>query len=129
MSSNPEFSLECQGLVRAYGSKTAVDGLSLRVAPGEIYALVGPDGAGKTTTMRLLTAIMDPSSGDAWVAGRHVVREAEALKEEIGYMSQRFGLYPDLTVMENVNFYADIYGYDSQGVVIPKPVTKKASAP
>jgi len=71
---------------------------------------VGPDGAGKTTTMRLLTSIMAPTSGEAWVAGRHVEREAEAIKEQIGYMSQRFGLYPDLTVLENIEFYADIYG-------------------
>ena len=82
---------------------------------GEIFGLVGPDGAGKTTTMRLLTSIMDPTSGDAWVAGHHVVREPEAVKEEIGYMSQRFGLYPDLTVMENLEFYADIYGVPKKG--------------
>jgi ABC-2 type transport system ATP-binding protein len=80
------------------------------VAQGEIFGLVGPDGAGKTTTMRLLTSIMAPTGGDAWVGGRHTVREAEAIKEEIGYMSQRFGLYPDLSVMENIHFYADIYG-------------------
>ena len=89
---------------------TAVDNLTLTVAEGEIFGLVGPDGAGKTTTMRLFTAIMDPTSGDAWVAGCHTVRQAEAVKESIGYMSQRFGLYPDLTVMENIHFYADIYG-------------------
>ncbi len=83
--------------------------LTLSVAEGEIFGLVGPDGAGKTTIMRLLTAIMDPSGGDAWVAGRHVVRQSEAVKENIGYMSQRFGLYPDLTVMENLAFYADIF--------------------
>ena len=88
----------------------AVDGLTLRVAEGEIFGLVGPDGAGKTTTMRLLASIMEPTSGDAWVAGLHTVRDAEAIKERIGYMSRRFGLYPDLTVMENIVFYADIYG-------------------
>jgi ABC-2 type transport system ATP-binding protein len=76
---------------------------------------VGPDGAGKTTTMRLLTGIMDPTSGDAWVMGKHIVREAEPLKDEIGYMSQRFGLYPDLSVMENIAFYADIYGVPRKG--------------
>jgi ABC-2 type transport system ATP-binding protein len=88
---------------------TAVDSLSLDVAEGEIFGLVGPDGAGKTTTMRLLTAIMDPTSGDAWIDGKHIRREAEAIKENIGYMSQRFGLYADLTVAENIDFYADIY--------------------
>ncbi len=92
-----------------------MDELTLAVDEGEIFGLVGPDGAGKTTTMRLLTAIMEPSSGEAWVAGRHMVREAEKIKENIGYMSQRFGLYPDLTVMENINFYADIYSEPRRG--------------
>ncbi|MDY0042207.1 MAG: ABC transporter ATP-binding protein, partial [Desulforhabdus sp.] len=87
----------------------------ITVTEGEIFGLVGPDGAGKTTTMRLLTAIMEPTSGDAWVAGFHVVKEAEAIKERIGYMSQKFGLYPDLSVMENINFYADIYGVPRKG--------------
>jgi len=91
------------------GEVRAVDGLTITVAEGEIFGLVGPDGAGKTTTIRLLTAIMDPTAGDAWVAGFHTRREAESIKESIGYMSQRFGLYPDLTVMENLDFYADIY--------------------
>ncbi|HQX54202.1 MAG TPA: ATP-binding cassette domain-containing protein [Planctomycetaceae bacterium] len=73
-----------------------------------IFGLVGPDGAGKTNTMRMLTAIMQPISGDAWVAGHHIVKEGEAIKVEIGYMSQKFGLYPDLTAMENIDFYADV---------------------
>jgi ABC-2 type transport system ATP-binding protein len=71
---------------------------------------VGPDGAGKTTTMRLLTSILEPTSGEAWVGGYHTVKEADAVKEAIGYMAQRFGLYADLTVAENIDFYADIYG-------------------
>ncbi len=108
-------SIRVERLTKRFGDITAVDGLDLAVREGEIFGLVGPDGAGKTTTMRLLTAIMDPTSGDAWVAGRHVVREAEAIKEEIGYMSQRFGLYPDLSVMENLNFYADIYSVPRRG--------------
>ena len=97
-------------LTKVFDGTTAVDTLDLEVAEGEIFGLVGPDGAGKTTTMRLLTAIMEPTSGEAWIVGRQTVKEAEAIKEEIGYMSQRFGLYPDLTVMENIQFYADIYG-------------------
>ena len=96
-------------LSKKFGDFAALDDLTLSVAEGEIFGLVGPDGAGKTTTMRLLTSIMEPTSGDAWVAGLHVVRQAEAVKENIGYMSQRFGLYADLTVMENLDFYADIY--------------------
>jgi ABC-2 type transport system ATP-binding protein len=102
-------------LTKSFGGLTAVDSLTLTIAEGEIFGLVGPDGAGKTTTMRLLTAIMDPTLGEAWVAGHHIVHEAEAIKEEIGYMSQRFGLYPDLTVMENIAFYADVYGVPRKG--------------
>ncbi len=102
-------------LTKRFDGTTAVDGLTLSVAPGELFGLVGSDGAGKTTTIRMLTGIMDPSDGDAQVLGRHTVREAEAIKADIGYMSQRFGLYPDLTVLENLLFYADIYGLPSRG--------------
>ncbi|MBM3244363.1 MAG: ABC transporter ATP-binding protein [Candidatus Omnitrophica bacterium] len=96
-------------LTRKFGSLTAVNGLNLDIPEGEIFGLVGPDGAGKTTTMRLLTGILEPTGGEAWVYNKHVVKEAEPLKENIAYMSQRFGLYEDLTVLENINFYADIY--------------------
>ena len=102
-------SIKAVSLTRKFGNITAVDDLSFEVAEGEIFGLVGPDGAGKTTTMRLLTGILDPTSGEGWVYGKHIVKEAESLKDNIGYMSQRFGLYEDLTVMENVNFYADVY--------------------
>jgi ABC-2 type transport system ATP-binding protein len=107
--------IEAAGLTKSFDNLTAVDHLNLTVEEGEIFGLVGPDGAGKTTTMRLLTSIMKPTSGEAWIAGHNVLREAEAVKEEIGYMSQRFGLYPDLTVMENLEFYADIYGVPKKG--------------
>jgi len=102
-------------LTKSFNGLTAVDSFTISVSEGEIFGLVGPDGAGKTTLMRLLTGILDPTSGDAWVAGHHVSQEGEALKEEIGYMSQRFGLYPDLTVMENISFYADIYYVPRKG--------------
>jgi ABC-2 type transport system ATP-binding protein len=98
------------GLSRSFGKTVAVDRLDLDVSEGEIFGLVGPDGAGKTTTMRMLTGILAPSSGGGVVAGFDIVRDAEPLKEHVGYMSQRFGLYPDLTVEENIRFYADIYG-------------------
>jgi ABC-2 type transport system ATP-binding protein len=97
-------------LTRKFDTIVAVDNLNLEIGQGEIFGLVGPDGAGKTTTMRLLTGILDPTSGNAWVDGEHIVRQTEKLKEKIGYMSQRFGLYEDLTVLENINFYADVYG-------------------
>ena len=106
--------IRTEKLTKTFNDLTAVDGLTLSVSEGEIFGLVGPDGAGKTTTMRLLTSILEPTSGEAWVAGYPIVEE-EAVKEAIGYMSQRFGLYPDLTVMENIQFYADIYGVPRKG--------------
>ncbi len=102
-------------LSRSFGAVRAVGDLTFSVEQGEIFGLVGPDGAGKTTTMRLLTGVMEPTGGDAWVMGKHVVRDAEAVKDDIGYMSQRFGLYPDLTVDENIHFYADLYGVPTKG--------------
>ncbi|MBN1393893.1 MAG: ABC transporter ATP-binding protein [Pirellulales bacterium] len=107
--------IKTEQLTKRFGSLTAVDGLTLEVGEGELFGLVGPDGAGKTTAMRLLTAIMTPDAGDAWVAGCHVAHDAEQIKRRIGYMSQRFGLYADLTVMENINFYADIYNEPRRG--------------
>src|SRR5207245_8823299 len=93
-----------------FGRVTAVDHLKLEIAEGEIFGLVGPDGAGKTTTMRLLCGLMDPTEGQAIVAGHDVSRELDAVKDQIGYMAQRFGLYGDLTVDENMNFYGDLFG-------------------
>lgn len=110
-----ETTIRVSHLTKDFGDLCAVDDLTFQVFEGEIFGLVGPDGAGKTTTMRLLASIMEPTSGDAWVAGYHTVKEAENIKEEIGYMSQRFGLYTDLTVAENINFYADIYGIPRKG--------------
>ena len=104
-----------QQLSRKFGDVVALQGLDLRVAKGEIFGLVGPDGAGKSTTMRLLTGILRPTGGTAQVADIDVVKNPEGLKDHIGYMSQRFGLYPDLTVAENIEFYADIYGVPSRG--------------
>jgi len=97
-------------LRRSFGERVAVAGLDLDVQPGEIFGLVGPDGAGKTTTMRMLSGSLPPSGGNAEVAGCDVARDSEKLKDQIGYMSQRFGLYPELSVAENIAFYADIYG-------------------
>ncbi len=101
--------IKASALTRKFGDNTAVNNLSFEIEEGEIFGLVGPDGAGKTTTMRLLTGILDPTSGEGWVYNKHIVRESEALKENIAYMSQRFGLYEELTVIENINFYADVF--------------------
>ncbi|AYO31934.1 ABC transporter ATP-binding protein [Biomaibacter acetigenes] len=96
-------------LTKRFGSVTAVNGLDLLVKKGTIFGLVGPDGAGKTTTIRMLCGILLPDEGEAFVGGYNTVAQGERLKEYIGYMPQRFSLYGDLTVMENLEFYAEIY--------------------
>jgi len=96
-------------LGRSFGEVRAVEALRFEVAPGELFGLVGPDGAGKTTTLRMLAGVLRPTSGDARVGGISVARDPEGVKHHIAYMSQRFGLYSDLTVEENLAFYADLY--------------------
>ncbi|MCW5982541.1 MAG: ABC transporter ATP-binding protein [Bryobacteraceae bacterium] len=97
-------------LTKRFGELTAVDGLSLEVEKGEVFGLVGPDGAGKTTTLRMLSGLVAPTSGEARVAGFDAASHAEQVKDRIGYMAQRFGLYGDLSVEENMRFYADLFG-------------------
>jgi ABC-2 type transport system ATP-binding protein len=101
--------IKAENLTKAFGPVVAVNCLTLNVERGEIFGLVGPDGAGKTTIMRMFSGILPPTEGEAWVLNHPISSEAEPLKEKIGYMSQRFALYGDLTVMENINFYADLY--------------------
>jgi ABC-2 type transport system ATP-binding protein len=101
--------IEVRGLTRRFGPVTAVEGLDFRVGRGELFGLVGPDGAGKTTTLRMLAGVVRPSAGDALLEGVSVAREPERVKHGLAYMSQRFGLYGDLTVRENLEFYADLY--------------------
>ncbi|OEU82249.1 MAG: ABC transporter [Desulfobulbaceae bacterium C00003063] len=102
--------IRAENLTKTFNDTIAVDGVSFEVSPGEIFGLVGPDGAGKTTTLRLLSSILDPSSGKGAIAGFDVGSESTKVKEQLAYMSQRFGLYQDLSVMENIRFYADLYG-------------------
>ncbi len=102
--------VETSGLTRKFGDLTAVDHLSIRIEQGEIFGLVGPDGAGKTTTLRLLCGLVNPTGGKASVSGHDVQRDLDAIRDEIGYMAQRFGLYQDLTVDENMDFYGDLFG-------------------
>ena len=111
----PEPIIRAINLTRRFGELTAVDHLNLEIPQGEIFGLVGPDGAGKTTTLRLLCGLMDPTEGQASVAGHDVSREVEAVKDQIGYMAQRFGLYGDLTVEENMHFYGDLFGIPDDG--------------
>ena len=105
----PSPAVSLRGLTRRFGDSTAVDGLTLDVAPGELFGIVGPDGAGKTTTLRMLAGILRPSAGTAYVQGIDIGEDPEAVKPHIAYMAQRFGLYEDLTVRENLDFYADLY--------------------
>jgi len=101
-------------LSKSFGEVRAVDNLSFEVYEGEIFGLVGPDGAGKTTTLRMLSGVMDTDSGAVTIAGCDVVRDPEGAKSLLSYMSQRFGLYEDLTVDENIRFYADLFGVERQ---------------
>jgi ABC-2 type transport system ATP-binding protein len=105
----PEPAIAARGLRKSFGATAAVDGLDLEVASGEIFGLVGPDGAGKTTAIRLLCGILDADAGEAAVAGFDVLREPEEVKRRIGYQSQRFSLYGDLTVAENLRFFASLH--------------------
>ena len=101
--------IAAEGLEKSFPGVRAVDGLGFSVSAGEIFGLVGPDGAGKTTTLRMLAGIMPPDGGTATVAGADVIGNPERAKHWLGYMPQRFGLYEDLTVDENIHFYADLF--------------------
>jgi len=102
--------IEATGLSRSFGQILAVDSVDLSVAPGAVFGLLGPDGAGKSTLIRMLATVLSPDSGDAWVQGSSVTRAAGRVTPRIGYMSQKFALYPDLTVQENIEFFAKLRG-------------------
>jgi ABC-2 type transport system ATP-binding protein len=104
-----ELAIEVRDLTRTFGSFTAVDHITFDVRAGEVFGFLGANGAGKTTAIRMLTGLLQPSSGSAIVAGHDVVKETEAVKRQIGYMSQRFSLYDDLTVRENAQLYGGLY--------------------
>jgi ABC-2 type transport system ATP-binding protein len=101
--------IETHALTRHFKQTRAVDSLHLSIQPGELFGLVGPDGAGKTTTLRLLAGLLDITSGSAQIAGYDLARQAEAIKSQIGYMAQRFSLYAELSVLENLSFFSQLY--------------------
>ena len=104
-----EHEIIISSLTKKFGDITAVDNLNIEVKKNTIFGLVGPDGAGKTTTMRMLLSLLTPDSGTAQIGGFDILKESEEIKQHIGYMPQRFSLYGDLTVMENLEFYAEVY--------------------
>ena len=111
-----ERSIEVDGLTRRFGAFTAVDAISFDVAQGEVFGFLGANGAGKTTAIRMLIGLLAPTAGSARVAGYDVATQAELVKRNIGYMSQRFSLYEDLTVRENITLYGGIYGLSDEAI-------------
>lgn len=109
-AARPVSAIDARALRKTFGALVAVDGLTLSVAQGEVFGLLGPNGSGKTTTIRMFCGLLEPTAGTATVAGADVRTEGEDVRRRIGYMSQKYGLYDDLTVLENIQFYAGIYG-------------------
>ena len=113
---NNEVVISVKDLTKKFGNFTAVDHITMQVNKGEIFGFLGANGAGKTTAMRMLCGLSYPTSGSGTVAGYDIVRQAEEIKRHIGYMSQKFSLYENLTVWENLNLFATIYGMSSQSI-------------
>jgi ABC-2 type transport system ATP-binding protein len=109
-----EYAIIADNLTKRFGSFTAVDKVSFSIEKGKIFGFLGPNGSGKSTTIRMLCGVISPSSGGGSVLGYDIIHDVEKVKHSIGYMSQKFGLYDDLTVEENLNFYGGIYGLDSE---------------
>ena len=110
MDRNDRLAISVKGLTKRFGAFTAVDHITFDVAGGEIFGFLGANGAGKTTAMRMLCGLSFPTEGKGWVAGFDIMKQSEQIKKHIGYMSQRFSLYDDLTVVENMRLFAGIYG-------------------
>jgi ABC-2 type transport system ATP-binding protein len=110
VSDGPTPAIVARGLRKTFGARVAVDDVSLEIAQGELFGVLGPNGSGKTTLLRMLCGLLEPTAGDATVLGEDVRARPDAVKTRVGYMSQKFGLYDDLTVAENLRFYAEIYG-------------------
>ncbi|MFZ3132020.1 MAG: ABC transporter ATP-binding protein [Desulfosporosinus sp.] len=115
-----KLAIDCQGLSKRFGTYTAVQGVTFQIPPGTIMGFVGPNGAGKTTIIRMLCGVLLPTEGQATVLGYDVLTQPEEIKQRIGYMSQKFSLYEDLTVGENLNFYAGVYNMRGKEVLTQK---------
>src|SRR6267154_1289087 len=111
-----EAMIECEGLTKRFGTFTAVDHVTFKVGKGSIFGFLGPNGSGKSTVIRMLCGILEPSEGTARIDGRDVVRDTESIKDMIGYMSQKFSLYDELTVDENLTFSGKLYGLSGRAV-------------
>lgn len=109
-SEAPVITVHTDKLTKVFGSLRAVDGVTFDISSGEVFGMLGPNGSGKTTTIRMLCGLLEPTSGSATVAGFDVRTQGEEIRRNIGYMSQRFGMYDDMTVAENLDFYASLYG-------------------
>ncbi len=116
MTDNKKISISAEGLTKRFGQFTAVNAISFDVYEGEIFGFLGANGAGKTTAIKMLTGLLKPTSGAAEVAGLNVFTESDRIKRNIGYMSQKFSLYEDLTVVENISFYGGIYGLSNEEI-------------
>lgn len=106
------FAIELHNITKSYDHKPALNGITLQVEQGELFGLIGPDGAGKTSIFRILTTLILPDQGDAWVTGLHIEKDYKDIRKSVGYMPGRFSLYQDLSVQENLNFFASVYGSD-----------------
>ncbi len=120
MDNNSEITIEADKLTKTFASKTVVDEVSFSIKKGEIFGFLGPNGSGKSTVIRMLCGLINPTKGQGFINGINVTQNAELIRQSIGYMSQKFGLYPDLTVEQNLNFYGQIYGVPDQKLELRK---------
>jgi ABC-2 type transport system ATP-binding protein len=120
----PDWTIAVEGLTKRYGERTVVDRLSMKVERGEIYGFLGPNGSGKTTSIRMMCGLLTPDAGSGHTLGLDVVREAYAIKRRVGYMTQRFGLYEDLSIRENLDFIARMYGMDRRAARVAEALQR-----